>query len=53
MDGKGVSLWKVEAFLIDNLKELPMGDGKFKLKADCSMLEFLKKLEEELGTYHG
>lgn len=36
----------VELFLIDNLKELPLGNGKYKLKAECSLLEFLSKFEE-------
>ena len=41
MTDKNISLWKVEEFLIDNLK----GNGKFKLKAECSLTEFLEKLE--------
>lgn len=45
MEGKNVSIWKVEEFLIDNLKEVPMGAGKFKIKAECSLQEFLEKLE--------
>ena len=45
MEGKNVSIWKVEEFLIDNLKEVPMGNGKFKLKAECSLQEFLEKFE--------
>ena len=45
MTDKNISIWKVEEFLIDNLKELPMGKGKFKLKAECSLQEFLEKLE--------
>ena len=45
MTDKNISLWKVEEFLIDNLKELPMGNGKFKIKAECSLDEFLEKLE--------
>ena len=45
MTEKNISMWKVEEFLIDNLKELPMGNGKFKIKAECSMEEFLEKLE--------
>ena len=40
-----VSLWKVEEFLIDNLKELPIGHGKYKIKATCSLEEFIEKLE--------
>jgi len=45
MNDKNISVWKVEEFLIDNLKEIPMGNGKFKLKAECSLQEFLEKLE--------
>jgi len=46
MTDKNISLFKVEEFLIDNLKELPMGNGKFKIKAECSLVEFLEKLEK-------
>lgn len=42
---KSISMWKVEEFLIDNLKELPMGNGKFRIKADCSLAYFLEKFE--------
>lgn len=45
MTDKNVSIWKVEEFLIDNLKELPIGNGKFKIKAECSMQELLEKFE--------
>lgn len=45
MNDKNISIWKVEEFLIDNLKEIPMGNGKFKIKAECSLQEFLEKLE--------
>jgi hypothetical protein len=45
MTDKNISIWKVEEFLIDNLKELPTGNGKFKLKAECSLEEFLEKFE--------
>jgi hypothetical protein len=45
MTDKNISIWKVEEFLIDNLKEIPMGAGKFKIKAECSLQEFLEKLE--------
>lgn len=45
MTDKNVSIWKVEEFLIDNLKELPIGNSKFKIKAECSMQEFLEKFE--------
>lgn len=40
-----VNIWKVEEFLIDNLKELPIGNGKFKIKAEFSMQELLEKFE--------
>ena len=46
MADKNISLWKVEEFLIDNLKELPIGNGKYKLKAECSLQEFFDKLEK-------
>lgn len=46
MIDRNISIWKVEEFLIDNLKEVPVGDGKFKLKAECSMMEFLEKFEK-------
>ena len=46
MSDKSISIWKVEEFLNDNLKELPMGNGKFKLKAECSLQEFFDKLEK-------
>lgn len=45
---KQISLWKVEEFLIDNLKQLPTGNGKYKIKAECSLVEFLEKLEREV-----
>ena len=45
MTDKNVSIWKVEEFLIDNLKELPIGNSKFKIKAECSMQELLEKFE--------
>lgn len=45
MTDKNFSIWKVEEFLIDNLKELPIGNGKFNIKAECSMQEFLEKFE--------
>ena len=45
MSDKSISIWKVEEFLIDNLKEIPIGNGKFKIKAECSLQEFLEKLE--------
>ena len=46
MTDKNISMWKVEEFLIDNLKELPMGNGKYKLKTECSLQEFFDKLEK-------
>lgn len=49
MTDKNISLWKIEEFLIDNLKELPVGNGKFKLKAECSLTEFLEKLENYIN----
>lgn len=45
MTDNNISIWKVEEFLIDNLKELPVGNGKYKLKAECSLEEFLDRLE--------
>lgn len=45
MTDKSISMWKVKEFLIDNLKEIPMGNGKFKIKAECSLAEFLEKFE--------
>lgn len=45
MTENNISIWKVEEFLIDNLKELPLGNGKFKLKAECSLAELLEKFE--------
>lgn len=45
MTDRSISMWKVEEFLIDNLKEIPMGNGKFKIKAECSLQEFLDRLE--------
>jgi hypothetical protein len=46
MTDKNISIWKVEEFLIDNLKELPMSNGKYELKAECSLQEFFDKLEK-------
>ena len=46
MTNKRIDIFKVEEFLIDNLKELPMGNGKWKLKAECSLTEFLEKFEK-------
>ena len=53
MADKNISLWKVEEFLIDNLKELPMGNGKFKLKAECSLEELIEKLENYVKENDG
>ena len=36
-------LEKAALFFIDNLKELPVGNSKYKLKADCSLEEFINK----------
>lgn len=52
MTDKNISLWKVEEFLIDNLKELPIGNGKFKIKAECSLEEFIEKLENYVKENH-
>ena len=49
MTDKNISIWKVEEFLIDNLKELPIGIGKFELKAKCSLAEFLEKFENYIN----
>ena len=46
MTNRKISLWKVEEFLIDNLKQIPLEDGGFKLEAKCSLIEFIKNLEE-------
>lgn len=46
MDDRSVKIEDVELFLIENLKELPMGNGKYKLKAECSMQEFLDRFED-------
>ena len=45
MTDKIINIWKVEEFLINNLKEIPIGNGKFKIKAECSLAEFLEKFE--------
>ena len=36
---------KMQLFLIDNLKEIPIGGGKIKIKAECSLEEFISNLE--------
>ena len=41
---KLVDIEKVELFLIDKLKEIPMGNGKFKIKAECSLEAFIEEL---------
>ena len=41
---KLVDIEKVELFLIDKLKEIPMGNGKFKIKAECSLESFIEDL---------
>jgi len=41
-----ISIWKVEEFLLENLKEIPIGDGKVKIESDCSLKELFAKLEE-------
>ena len=44
MTDKNISIWEVEKFLIDNLKEIPMRAGKFKIKAEYYLQEFLEKV---------
>lgn len=46
MTTKEISIWKVEVFLLENLREVLIGDGKFKIEADCSLKELFAKLEE-------
>lgn len=46
MTTKEISIWKVEEFLLENLREVPTEDGKFRIEADCSLKELLAKLEE-------
>ena len=36
-----VFIENVQLFLIDKLKEIPMDNGKMKIKADCSLEEFI------------
>ena len=38
----------VQLYLIDKLKEIPMGNGKMKIKADCSLEEFIDELKKSL-----
>lgn len=33
---------KAQLFLIDKLKEIPMGNGKMKIKADSSLEDFIE-----------
>ena len=47
MTDKNISLWKVEEFLINNLKELN-DNGDRRLIAYCTMKEFLEELEETI-----
>ena len=49
MTDKNISIWKVEEFLVSNLKQIPTHCGGFKLEADCSMKDFLEKLEETIN----
>ena len=46
MSERNIRISDVELFLIDNLIELPLGNGKYKLKVECSLTEFLSKFEE-------
>jgi len=39
---------KAQMFLIDNLKELPIGDGKIKIKADCSLEDFIEEFKKAM-----
>ena len=48
MTTKEISIWKVEVFLAENLIEVPTGDGKVKIEANCSLKELFAKLEEIL-----
>lgn len=48
MASKKVDIEKIEEFLIDNLKEIPTGFGRYKIKADCSLSEFIDKLEKAM-----
>ena len=41
-----ISIWKVVELLLENLKEIPTGDGKFRIEANCSLKELFAKLEE-------
>lgn len=37
---------KMQLFLIDKLKEIPMGSGKMKIKAECSLEEFIEDFQK-------
>jgi len=37
---------KMQLFLIDKLKEIPMCGGKMKIKADCSLEEFIDEIKK-------
>ena len=37
---------RMQLFLIDKLKEIPMGGGKMKIKADCSLEEFIDEIKK-------
>lgn len=39
---------KAQLFLIDKLKEIPMGNGKMKIKADCSLEDFIEEFKEAM-----
>lgn len=36
---------KAQLFLIDKLKEIPMGSNKMKIKAECSLDEFIENFK--------
>jgi hypothetical protein len=38
---------KAQLYFIDKLNEIPMGNGKMKIKADCSLEDFI----EDFGNY--
>ena len=37
---------KAQLFLIDKLKEIPIGNGKMKIKADCSLEGFIEEFKK-------
>ena len=49
MTEKNISIWKIEEFLIENLKEYDH-NGDRRLIAYCTMKEFLEKLEETIKS---